>query len=121
MSRIRRDASGGLCRWRGTRATSAAFRGATGRERRRGRTSGSRADELEVDIFERGFAAACPAAQFVERACSEELAALNDSDAISETFGDIEDVGREDHRAAAAGALLQQVFDLARHGGVEAS
>ena len=58
------------------------------------------ADELEEALFER-LAGRAAGAQLGERALRDEPALVDDADVIAEPLDDLEDVRREEHRAAA--------------------
>ena len=75
---------------------------------------------MEEHVLERGVTAARLEAELVERAFSQELAGLDDADAVDQPLGDVEHMGGEDHGAAPARVIQQNILDLARDGGVKA-
>jgi hypothetical protein len=52
--------------------------------------------------------------QLFDRPGRHDVAAVDDRDAAAQRLGDLQDVGREKHRGAKRGQLLEEILDKAR-------
>ena len=76
-------------------------------------------DEIEEDFLERVLAADA-GAQFGQRAFGDQLAVIDDADALGHAFGHFEDVGGHDDGDTLAHLVEQHLLDLPGRAGVEA-
>ena len=77
-------------------------------------------DESQEGVLEAGVAGTRSNPQLIQPAVGDEPALGHDADAIGHALGDLQNMGRHDHRAAGADALAQHVLHHARRTGVEA-
>ncbi len=76
-------------------------------------------DERKEGVLEAGMAYPDLPAQLVQIPFSEEAAGHHHTDAVSHALGDLQDVRRHDHGAAATGALAQHTLDQPRRASIE--
>src|SRR5262249_18544131 len=77
------------------------------------------ADELDEHLFERAVSVHARA-HLLDRSLRDDAAVGDDADVRREPLDDLENVRREEHRAAAADERMQQLLDLARRDRVDA-